>query len=214
MKTIRSFSAGLALTFVVTGCNRSEEKTPPIAPVPAAAPAPAKTELPPGHPPLKTELPAGHPPIDMSQQTLPANTLSDAANPTWEVPAGWQPGKPSSMRRATYIVKGADDKTAELAVTVFPGDVGGLVANVNRWRGQLGLPPATPEEIAKFTTELTVAGAPSTLVEFTNPQTGQRMAVVTAPHAGSSWFYKLTGPAAVVEATKADLVKFVQSTKF
>jgi cysteinyl-tRNA synthetase len=38
-------------------------------------------------------------------------------------------------------------KEAEVAVTVFPGTVGGLTANVNRWRGQIGLPPASEADI-------------------------------------------------------------------
>ena len=36
---------------------------------------------------------------------------------------------------------------AEIAVTVFPGNVGGLTANVNRWRGQIGLAPLAPAEL-------------------------------------------------------------------
>jgi len=204
----------LAFVLLSNGCNRSEEKTAPPAPIPAAPPAPAKAELPPGHPPVKSELPPGHPPIDMSQQTLPPGTAAEVANPKWDVPAAWQPGKASSMRRGSYVVKGAGDKTAEIAVTVFPGDVGGLVANVNRWRGQIGLAPTTAADIDATTTKLTVAGAAATQVDFTNEATGDRMIVITVPHAGNSWFYKLTGNTAVVETAKADLVRFVQSVKY
>ena len=41
------------------------------------------------------------------------------------------------MRRGSYAV-GADEKTAaDLAITAFPGDVGGDLANVNRWLNKL-----------------------------------------------------------------------------
>ena len=195
------------LTLIVTsiatvGCNGSETKptTPPATTMPAT--------------PAKAELPPGHPPIDMSQQTLPPGTSADAANPRWVIPTGWQPGKISSMRRASYVAKGDSEKLAEIVVTVFPGDVGGLVANVNRWRGQIGLAPAAAEEIAGLTTKLTVAGEAATQVDFKNDASGARMIVVTVPHAGNPWFYKLTGDASVVEAQKADFVKFVQSVKY
>jgi hypothetical protein len=150
----------------------------------------------------------------MSQQSLPPGAVAEVGNPTWDVPAGWQPGKVSSMRRASYLVKGAADKAGEIVVTAFPGDVGGHVANVNRWRGQLGLAPLSPDAIAGQTTKLTVAGEPATQVDFKNDQTDARMIVVTVPHAGNSWFYKLTGPAALVEAQKTNFEKFVQSVKY
>ena len=118
------------------------------------------------------------------------------------------------MRRASYVAKGDGDKVAEIVVTVFPGDVGGLVANVNRWRGQIGLAPAAAEEIAGLTTKLTVAGEAATQVDFKNDASGARMIVVTVPHAGNSWFYKLTGDASVVAAQQADFLKFVQSVKY
>jgi hypothetical protein len=33
------------------------------------------------------------------------------------------------------------DGKAEVTVSAFPGDTGGLLANLNRWRGQIGLEP-------------------------------------------------------------------------
>jgi hypothetical protein len=56
----------------------------------------------------------------MGGQSLPAGSASDAPNPQWTVPADWQQGNASSMRRATFVVKGADGQMAEIAVSVFP----------------------------------------------------------------------------------------------
>jgi hypothetical protein len=39
------------------------------------------------------------------------------------------------MRKGSWSI-GPADAAADLAVTVFPGDVGGRVANFNRWRQQ------------------------------------------------------------------------------
>jgi hypothetical protein len=165
-------------------------------------------------------LPPGHPNIDMSAQTLPPGAASDAPNPKWTVPKDWQEGKASSMRRASFVAKGADGQTADIAVTVFPGDVGGLLMNINRWRGQIGLGPVAPDEISGITSDLEVDGVKSTVVDFKgeNPPAGktqpQRMIVVTVPHAGNSWFFKMTGDASLVESQKESFLRFVQSVKF
>ncbi len=124
------------------------------------------------------------------------------------------------MRRATFLVKGADGQTAEVVVSVFPGDVGGLLANINRWRGQIGMGPAAPDEISSFTSDMEVDGTKSTVVDLkadavppgkTQPP---RMLVVTVPHAGSSWFFKITGDAPLVAAQKDAFLQFVKSVKF
>ncbi|MGD0059716.1 MAG: hypothetical protein ABSD58_09895 [Verrucomicrobiia bacterium] len=219
MKTRWIYCLFVAAALVGAGCNRSEETSqapppaPPAAPQTAVSPAATGTQTP--------ALPPGHPNIGgMSGQSLPAGSASDAPNPQWSVPADWQPGNPSSMRRATFLVKGTDGQTAEIAVSVFPGDVGGLMANINRWRGQIGLGPVAPDEIAGITSNLDVNGTKSTVVDFkadtapsgkTQPP---RMIVVTVPNAGNSWFFKMTGDAPLVGAQKDSFLQFVKSVKF
>jgi hypothetical protein len=89
-----------------------------------------------------------------------------------------------------------------------------MAANVNRWRGQLGLPPIS--EI--FTTPLDVAGGKAQLVEMsgTNAQTGQpsQLIAVIVSQPDQTWFYKLMGDAKVVAGQKDAFVQFVQSAKY
>jgi len=124
------------------------------------------------------------------------------------------------MRRATYLMKGADGQTAEVVVSVFPGDVGGLMANINRWRGQIGLGPIAPDEIAGVTSDVDVNGTKATVVDLkadavpASKTQAPRMIVVTIPHAGNSWFFKMTGDAPLVEAQKGTFLQFVKSAKF
>jgi hypothetical protein len=98
--------------------------------------------------------------------------------------------------------------------------VGGLVANINRWRGQIGLGPLAPDEIAGITSDLDVNGTKATVVDFkgdtappgkTQPP---RMIVVTVPNAGNSWFFKMTGDAPLVDAQKESFLQFVKSVRF
>ena len=56
---------------------------------------------------------------------------------SWQVPDGWTQKQGSSEFRFAQIDAG-DNLT--VVVSRFPGDVGGTLANVNRWRAQLRAP--------------------------------------------------------------------------
>lgn len=199
------------------GCG----KTTPPPPAPAKKEQPTKAELPAGHPPLDKSgaaLPAGHPPLDMAAQQLPPDTA--AGNPKWEVPTDWKPGRTSSVRRGSFALAGPEGQGADVAVTVFAGDVGGMLANINRWRGQIGLDPVAEADVAKLTANLDVGGIKATIVDFTGKEVPEgkksvaRMLVVTVPQAGNSWFFKMVGDEPLVAAQKEAFLKFVQSVKF
>ncbi len=66
----------------------------------------------------------------------------------WQPPQSWtKDDTPRSMRLATYIIP-SEAGDQEVAVTRFPGQVGGVLANINRWRGQMGLQPIAEPELA------------------------------------------------------------------
>jgi hypothetical protein len=205
----------VAAVLVVAGCAKTEDRKQEAAGTRQEAAAPTTQDA-----AKPSVLSPGHPNINMSAQALPAGATSDAPNPQWTVPSGWQEGKPAPMRRATFVVKDTNDQTVEIVVSTFPGDVGGLLANANRWRGQIGLGPVAPDEIASITSDVEIGGMNTTVVDFktdtapagkTQPQ---RMIVVTLPHAGNSWFFKMTGDAPLVGAQKETLLQFVKSVKF
>jgi hypothetical protein len=75
-------------------------------------------------------------------QSTPSTPEPSSATP-WEVPEGWVlDPTPRQMRIATYLAD-APSGQVEIAITRFPGDVGGVLANINRWRGQMGLGPVS-----------------------------------------------------------------------
>ncbi len=60
------------------------------------------------------------------------------------LPAGWKESPPSEFRVASFRVRGKDAREdADVSVVPLPGDAGGDLANVNRWRGQVDLAPVT-----------------------------------------------------------------------
>lgn len=168
---------------------------PAPAPAPAAAPAPVATA-----------------PNDMAAMANTAVRTADGPGLRWTAPAGWQSEPASAMRKATYRVTGANGATAELAVTAFPGDVGGELANINRWRNQLGLAPISAAELTPAVTRLAVNRLEVSVVDFTNnANPATRLLGAIVPVGDATWFFKFTGPPELLEAEKAAFFALVQS---
>jgi hypothetical protein len=103
----------------------------------------------------------------------------------------------------------AADAPADVAVTATgPSDP---LANINRWRGQVELPPI-PDVNAANGEPVTVAGDEGRLFDFQGPK--NRILVAMVPHAGQLWFFKMTGPADPVGAQKDNFKSFVTSVQF
>jgi hypothetical protein len=147
---------------------------------------------------------------------------SSAPNPSsalaWAVPTGWRKGPDKPGRAVTFFV-GPND-AVECYVTMFPGDGGGALANVNRWRKQLGRDEITAEKLEELH-QIPMLGGQAWLAEidgtFTD-STGQKIPdalLFGAVYAQQdrSVFVKLVGPKAVVEPQHEAFVAFCSSLK-
>ncbi|WP_233256675.1 hypothetical protein [Opitutus sp. ER46] len=134
---------------------------------------------------------------------------------TWTAPAGWESRQGSTMRKATFAVLGADGASADLAITAFPGDVGGDAANVNRWRGQLGLAPVSEADALAAIERFEANGLKVGVVDLVDrtAQNPVHMLGGIVPFEGATWFFKLTGPDAVVAPAKPAFLAFMRSVK-
>ncbi len=159
---------------------------------------------------------AGMPPMGGAMPRLP-DTGPSPAKPEWTVPAGWTEQPPSQMLVAKFVATNAEAR-AEITVSSFPGDVGGVPANVNRWRRQIGLDQLPETEAVKAVTQIDPTPGKLMLVELsgTDARTGKpaRLVGVIAPQADVTWFYKLLGDEKVVAGEKDALVKFARSVKY
>jgi len=82
----------------------------------------------------------------------------------WAEPAAWRHGtNKDAMRYATFRV---GPEALELIVSSLPPHGGDLLANVNRWRGQIKLPGITAAELPTVTKAMDVNGIPATLVDM------------------------------------------------
>jgi hypothetical protein len=144
-------------------------------------------------------------------------TSSDA--PKWNVPAQWVETKPSStMILRSFSVSGDAGAKADITISFFPGSVGGVLANVNRWRGQLGQSPVEQSQLEGLTEPLATLDGKATLVDFmgTDAKTGQpaRLVAAIVPHGDKTWFYKLMGNGKVVGGQKDSFVEFVKTVQY
>ncbi|HUA66793.1 MAG TPA: hypothetical protein VME24_13160 [Alphaproteobacteria bacterium] len=158
------------------------------------------------------QLPPGHPDVNGMTAASPAG--SSSSQPNWTVPSAWQPLPAGQFLVAKFEINGNAGTTADVNVSSSAGDGGGLAANVNRWRGQLGLPPV--DEVPTVT--FAVPGGQAQLVDLSgnDPQTGKPSEIVAVVVAlqGQTWFYKLVGDPSVVGLQKNAFTEFVKSVQY
>jgi hypothetical protein len=136
---------------------------------------------------------------------------------TYGKPDGWTEYRdPKGV--ATVAFHAGEGDAVEITVTRLPGAAGGLAANVNRWRMQIGLPEATPAELQGAVRPLNLAAGPANYVDLLGPDAGaaprQRIIGVMLPRGQLTWFIKMRGPAGLVTREQAAFDAFVGSIRF
>lgn len=132
--------------------------------------------------------------------------------PNWQVPSGWKAAGPKPMRLASFDIPDAAGN-GDVSISKLNGDGGGLLANVNRWRGQVGLAPLEASALEANSTTLTTAGGDrGTWVELKGADKTILGAIVARD--GVSWFFKMTAPVSVAAQNREAFEKFVRSVRF
>lgn len=206
MRPVLAASVAAVLLLSFSGCRRDEIRTYAIAKEKSSSSVAAPDSA----------LPSM--PAPMGDATMANTAVSTAAGPglTWDLPSGWTPGPEKPMRKATLLVPASGGGAgAELAVTAFPGDVGGTLANVNRWRGQLTLPPIGEAELGGALQHLDVGQLHVDVIEIIGPGSppSQRLLGAIVPYAGATWFFKLSGPDALISAQKEAFLAFIRTVR-
>ena len=177
-------------------------------------------DLPAGHPPMAGAMPgmpAGHPAVDSAATpAMPPAAAPSGPQPVLETPANWKEQSASAMVVKSYAVSDEKAGKAAVSITTFPGQVGGALANVNRWRAQIGLGPITEAELPANTKTVDVAGGKGTMVDLTGKDAAgkpARLVAIMAPREGAVWFFKLTGNGPEVEHETANLLKLAKTAR-
>ncbi|MDP4643944.1 MAG: hypothetical protein NWS71_05820 [Opitutales bacterium] len=199
LSDISTLCCFIGATLMITGCDKAEpvtyqipKESREVAMPGSAAQAPAATSAPSG----------------MNVMPGMQQAADSAGGVNYKVPEGWTELPASGLRKANLRVSD-DNGSAELTVTIFPGDVGGNLANINRWRGQVGLGAITPEELATCTESYTISqhGGLYTRIE------GGSDSILGAllPFHGNTWFFKLQGNNATALAAEPAFKAFLDS---
>ena len=75
-----------------------------------------------------------------------ATTRNEKLKLSWEKPESWIETSGHAMRLVSFNVPFSNG-IGDLSMTTFEGSSGGVEANVNRWRQQIGLEPLNVSEI-------------------------------------------------------------------
>ncbi len=136
---------------------------------------------------------------------------------TWNTPEGWSRQTGLPMRDLSFSF--GENGEGECYLSRLPGAGGGLVANVNRWRGQMGQEPLSEEEVAALPSK-SLFGLEGTFIDVTGDFSGMGAAetkkdyrllgVILTSEAGAV-FVKMTGPADLVAANEANFDQFCAS---
>lgn len=187
----RRTRAALVISLLAAACQREQVRHFKVPKEVAAVPASADVAA----------LPAAPPQAQGAEAGL-----------RWTLPAGWKeaPGG-GAMRYATLTAP----VTGKLEVTVIrlPGPAGGELANVNRWRNQIGLPPLSEADLPAARKVVTTAVGPLGVYDFTSGDEKSRTIAGLATVQGETWFLKMTGEAAAVARARAAFLDLLGSLR-
>jgi hypothetical protein len=108
------------------------------------------------------------------------------------------------MRYATLAAADGSD----VSISAFPGTAGGNLANINRWRAQVGLMPL--ETIGDSVTKEQIGGRQVLLADFAGPN-GQRVLGAIVSDKSRTWFFKMQGPTDAIGKQKDGFLALVRS---
>lgn len=155
----------------------------------------------------------GGPAPDGSQADVPPPPRpSEGSALEWALPKGWTENRAGGMRYAT--LKPPFQGRIDVSVVVLPGPAGGELANVNRWRGQIGLPPVDEAALGSSRRSLRAPAGTVAVYDFTSEgQQKTRMVAGILTSGGNSWFLKMVGDSGAVAAARADFMHLLESLR-
>ncbi|MBC8106701.1 MAG: hypothetical protein H7Z14_08945 [Anaerolineae bacterium] len=129
---------------------------------------------------------------------------------TWTLPEGWTQLPAAQMRYAAFQASADDPNLVVTVIPLAPGQA--ILPNINRWEGQIGLPPSSEADAKSKLKMIEVAGEMFASLDLNGPS--QSIVVAFTQQPEHTWFFKLQGPSDKVAAQKPKFEAFVQSLRF
>ncbi|MEM1062048.1 MAG: hypothetical protein AAGJ97_06940, partial [Planctomycetota bacterium] len=129
----------------------------------------------------------------------------------YDSPEGWTEMPAGGFRKASFTV-GEGDDLGEVSVIDLPAAANELLPNVNRWRGQVGLPETDADTLSAEAESIAVSGGEGVLVELYGDE--KAILGIIAEIGPKAWFVKMTAPAALARAERDAFLAFARSLDF
>lgn len=144
----------------------------------------------------------------------PVPPAADERALRWDAPKGWRALPGGGMRYATFVIPGPGGSSVELSVVALQGRAGGELANINRWRGQVGLPPLDEGSLEKRSERVNSAAGTLRAVDYGGREpAGTRILGAILRWREKTWFFKILGPDPAVAAAKPAFLAFLKSLR-
>lgn len=207
-RSLTALGAGVTL-LTLSAC---QDKQPHSYQIPKEERPVQQPSMPANHPPTGGNAPTATASSPGNMQVLPGMQEAAAAAPgiQFTIPEGWTDTGATGMRKANLKVSDANG-SAEITALTFPGDVGGRLANINRWRGQVGLDNVTADELPAFTEGYTISGHRGLYLKLEGGDKSLLGGIL--PFHGNTWFFKMIGDSPTVLANEATMKAFLDSVQ-
>jgi len=173
------------------------------------------------HPPINGSAGFQHPPIPEGAAIMSESSFQSErpGGLRWQAPESWNQGPDRPVRLVTYMTGPASE--VETYVTILSGTAGGVSANINRWREEMGQGRLSSSEIGALP-ELEVLGGTAKLVEVAGNYAGKtggnmeraKLLGLIVPLETQVVFVRMTGPQDVVQAERDNFIRFCESFRF
>jgi hypothetical protein len=147
----------------------------------------------------------------------PPVLATTAAQLDYKAPPGWIAQPLSPMRLASFKITGSNGAEADVSLVSLAGMAGGDLANINRWRDQLKLPPLSEADLASISSHINMNGHDFLVTDLVSaeplPPSNHKMRIVAAAarQGEQTWFVKMTGDVDLVGAQKNNFLDFLRS---
>ena len=137
---------------------------------------------------------------------------STAAQIKYKTPEGWTEVPASAMRYASFNATGPNGDKVDISIVTFPGDGGSDADNINRWRQQIGLPPADEKAIGSLVVPVKAGTSDFSSLDMNSGDS--RVIAAWTRRDGRAWFFKMSGPKPALESEKTKFFDFIRSVQF
>jgi hypothetical protein len=152
------------------------------------------------------------------EQREPEANSAQASVVNFKAPPDWRRQALAPMRMASFTVQGGDGAKVDVSVSSFQGESGGLLANINRWREQLGLEGVRPEHLESIIERRTLGGRDFVIVDLLNDksESKNKQRIIGAIFAATdqTWFFKMIGDEGLAAAQKPAFLGVLESVEF